>query len=167
MADLNQQTSAIPEIRKAEFSAGLGKALRHNGQSEFALLLSMMQQDLTQRLKLEEDEGGDKPIGLIPIEKFNFYPKVPLKTETHHFIRQEQFASAVQQNDLTNARLLAYMHPTPLSMHNDVKRVGDDVAANCDVFTQMKIRKQQGESIPVDPTLLYDAITEVRELGLD
>lgn len=165
--DNNQKATINPEIRQTEFKAGLGKALRHGGQSDFALLLSMMQQDLTQRLKLEEEGNQQQPVGLIPIEKFNFYPKVPLKTEAEHFIKQQQFADAVKRNDLPSAKLLAYMHPTPLSMHNDVKRIPDDVTANCDVFTQMKIKSLQGENIKVDETLLYDTIKEVREKGLD
>ncbi|BDX06759.1 VC2046/SO_2500 family protein [Planctobacterium marinum] len=155
-----------PEIRQTEFKAGLGKALRYGTQSEFALLLSMMQQDLTQRLKLEgEDE--QQSVGLIPIEKFNFYPAVPLKTENTHYVRQQQFAEAIHRNDLPSAKLLAYMHPTPLSLHNDVKRIPDDVTANCDVFTQMKIKNLQGEDIKVDETLLYDVIADVKQKGLD
>lgn len=162
-----QQATAVNDIRQVEFKAGLGKALRHSGQSDFALMLAMMQQDVTQRLKLADDGDDNKPIGLLPIESFNFYPEVPLKTEAQHFIQQERFAVAVQQNDLASAKLLAYMHPTPLSLHNDVKRVDDDVAANCDLFTQMKIKQMQDEDIPVDETLLYESITEVREKGLD
>ena len=161
------QTSGVQDIRQVEFKAGLGKALRHSGQSEFALMLAMMQQDVTQRLKLADDGDDNKPVGLLPIEDFNFYPEVPLKTEAQHFSRQEQFAQAVHHNDLASAKLLAYMHPTPLSMHNDVKRVGDDVTANCDFFTQMKIKEIQSEDIPVDETLLYESITEIREKGLD
>lgn len=164
--DTNQKTTVNSEIRQTEFKAGLGKALRHGSQSEFALLLSMMQQDLTQRLKLE-GETEDKPLGLIPIEKFNFYPQVPLKTEQQHYIRQQQFATAVQRNDLPSAKLLAYMHPTPLSLYNDVKRIPDNVTSNCDLFTQMKIKGLQGENIQVDETLLYDTVKEVREKGLD
>lgn len=163
----NQQSTSIQDIRQAEFKAGLGKALRHGGQSDFALMLAMMQQDITQRLKLAEDDDDNKPIGLLPIESFNFYPDVPLKTETQHFAIQERFAQAVHQNDLASAKLLAYMHPTPLSMHNDVKRVDDDVTANCDLFTQMKIRDIQTEDIPIDETLLYESIAEIREKGLD
>lgn len=162
-----QQATTINDIRQVEFKAGLGRALRHSGQSDFALMLAMMQQDVTQRLKLEEGGDENKPIGLMPIESFNFYPEVPLKTEVHHFAQQEKFAIAVSQNDLASAKLLAYMHPTPLSMHNDVKRVEDDVVANCDLFTQMKIKQIQTEDIAVDETLLYESITEVREKGLD
>jgi hypothetical protein len=163
----SQQTSSVQDIRQVEFKAGLGKALRHSGQSDFALMLAMMQQDITQRLKLADDGDDDKPVGLLPIESFNFYPEIPLKTEAQHFVEQEQFARAVHQNDLASAKLMAYMHPTPLSIHNDVKRIDDNVAANCDMFTQMKIKKIQSEDIPVDETLLYESIKEVREKGLD
>lgn len=164
---MEQQSSTVRDIRQVEFKAGLGKALRHSGQSEFALMLAMMQQDVTQRLKLAKGDDDNKPLGLLAIENFNFYPEVPLKTESQHYTRQEQFAKAVHQNDLASAKLLAYMHPTPLSMHNDVKRVEDHVAANCDLFTQMKIKEMQTEDIAVDETLLYESITEIREKGLD
>ncbi|MCC2604230.1 VC2046/SO_2500 family protein [Planctobacterium marinum] len=164
--DNNQKTTVNPEIRQTEFKTGLGRALRHGSQSDFALLLSMMQQDITQRLKVE-GETEDKPVGLIPIEKFNFYPEVPLKTEKQHYLWQQEFAGAIQRNDLPSAKLLAYMHPTPLSLYNDVKRIPDDVTSNCDMFTQLKIKGLQSENIQVDETLLYDTVREVREKGLD
>ena len=162
-----QQISGVQDIRQVEFKAGLGKALRQSGQSEFALILAMMQQDVTQRLKLADNGGDNDPLGLSAIEGFNFYPKVPLKTEAHHFSRQQQFSQAVHQNDFASAKLLAYMHPTPLSMHNDVRRVGDNVTANCDLFTQMKIKEIHSEDVPIDETLLYESITEIRKKGLD
>jgi len=75
-------------------------------------------------------------------------------------------AKAVEQNDIARMKLLAYMRPTPLSLYNDAKRVDDDVVANCDLFTQSKLKQVQQPDITVDPTMMYDAVKKVRDLGL-
>ncbi len=165
MADQPLQNNL--DIRKAEFRSDVASALRQGGQPDFALLLAMMQQDITQRLQLQEEEEEKKPVGLIPIEQFNFYPEVPLSAEAQHYDAQNVFANAISHNDLHTAHLWACMHPTPLSIYNDVKRLPDEVIANCDVHTQVKLKTEKQEVVPVEPEKMYEHITQVREMGLD
>lgn len=153
-------------IRKAEFNSEVSSTLRKSGQVDFALLLAMMQQDVTQRLALQESEQEQAPVGLLPIEQFNFYPEVPLSAKPEHYKIQSEFANSVNRNDLKTAHLLACMHPTPLSLHNDAKKIPDEVIANCEVHTQMRMMQAKTESIDVDETMLYEQIKQTQEMGL-
>ncbi|MBE1298916.1 MAG: hypothetical protein GJ680_03260 [Alteromonadaceae bacterium] len=162
------ETTAVNNlsIRKAEFNSDVSSTLRKGGQVDFALLLAMMQQDVTQRLALKEAEEEQAPVGLIPIEQFNFYPEVPLSAKPEHYKIQSEFANAVNKNDLKTAHLLACMHPTPLSLNNDAKKIPDEVIANCEVHTQLRMMKAISETVDVDETMLYEQIKQTQEMGL-
>lgn len=164
--------SVVARLKRAEFSGALAQTLVHKGQGDFALLLSMLVQDVTQQLQFsEQPEEGIK--GNIPIEQFNYYPEIPLSTETKHYAQQQAFADAVHREDIKTASLLGCMFPSPLSLHNDPKRVDDNVMANCDIYTQsrMQVAKAgeagdtaKNEDIEVDPTLLYDTIAAAQDV---
>lgn len=155
--------SVIAKLQRAEFSGSVAKSLTQGGRGEFALLLAMLQQDVSRQLVLADEP--DKPlVGHIPIEQFNFYPKVPLKTEPNHYLQQAAFAQAIHRQDVTTASLLGCMFPSPLSLHNDAKRIDDTVKTNCDIYAQYRIQKcedgetDRSDSVEVDPTMLYDTI---------
>ncbi|XOV78303.1 MAG: VC2046/SO_2500 family protein [Aestuariibacter sp.] len=153
--------SVVAKLKRAEFSGTLAKTLVQKGQGEFALLLAMLEQDVTQHLQFA-DEPDAELVGHVPIEKFNFYPEIPLSTEQKHYTQQQAFADAIHREDVTTACLLGCMFPSPLSLHNDAKRVEDSVLANCDIYTQSRLQSKPSsedtDSIEVDPKMLFDTI---------
>lgn len=166
----------VSRLRRAEFDGALAKTLEKKGQGEFALLLAMLQQDVTAQLQFT-DSPEEGIVGHLPIEKFNFYPQVPLSTEEKHYTQQTAFAQAVHREEVTTAFLLGCMFPSPLSLHNDAKRIDDNTLANCDVFTQARVRAKQAaqlsesaeqndihaDNLEVDNTLLHDVIIAAQE----
>ena len=53
------------------------------------------------------------------------------------------------------------MHPQPLSLYNDPKRLEDEVVANCDMHAQHRLQDLNTVDIAVDETGLYDILQEM------
>lgn len=147
----------------SEFKGSFAKALSGNGKQDFELLLAMLQQDITDRLRITSNEEPPKDTRELELESINFYPEIPLSIEEKHWKQQHSITQAAAELDFSNVRLMQYMFPTPLALQNDPARIPDDVLANCDIFCQQRMAGEQTEEINVDETLLYDVIKNVRD----
>jgi hypothetical protein len=155
------QASAKPAPHDLEFSGLLNRASSQG--AKFALLLSMLQQNYLERpavALVQQQITADDVAGL------SHYPEVPLSTQSRDW-RQGDIASSILHSDgIKSAQLWLAMHPQPLSLHNDVSRIDEDVLANCDIYTQQ--RQSNGaeleQEIEVDETGIYDLL---QHIGLD
>lgn len=156
----------VTDIRQTEFSAGPGRALRHGGHSEFALLMSMLHRDATDSVQFTEEQPELKDSREAILEAIDFYPVTSLKTENHHFSIEHARAQALQRGDIAALKFQLHSHPTPLSLYNDHKHLPEEVVSNCDMYAQLRLQNQHKNNIEVDPTMLYDTVSEVHEMGL-
>lgn len=149
----------------AEFKGSFSKVLSSKGAEDFAFLLAMLHQDVSNRLNLvNEHEEVVKDTRERELSSIDFYPKIPLSTEKKHWQQQKLVSEAMSQHDVANARLMSCMFPPPLSLNNDPQFIPEDVLANCDIFCQ---RRMQGESAPeisIDETMLADLIPQSMDI---
>ncbi len=156
------ETSFIAPI-DSEFKGAISKALSSQGKHEFALLLAMLQQDITKTLKISSEEEVEKDSRDLELESINFYPKTPLVAEEKHWLQQQHVTQAAASLDFATIRLMQSMFPTPLALQNDPAHIPEDVLANCDVFCQKRMAGEKMEELPEDGTLLYDVVSHARE----
>ena len=154
----------IQTLIESEFKGALSRTLSKQGKQDFALLLAMLQQDITNKLKLIAPEPSklkdtrERELALIE----NAYPVVPLSAESIHWKQQEKVTQAMANHDFANVRLLQQMYPPPLALQNDPAFISEDVVANCDVFCQQRMLENKSHEKEVDPTLIYDVITQAK-----
>jgi hypothetical protein len=152
-----QDTYSQSRVVDREFTGEINQA---TGQgAKFALLLAMLEQDLLQRPKLLARETNDEESAASKsISALSHYPPIPLKAEAWHW-QQAKFASdTIHQADIKRANLWLAMHPQPLSLYNDPKRLDDEVVANCDIHAQQRLQDSNTTDIVVDETILYDTL---------
>ncbi len=156
--------SAIRALVESEFKGALSKTLAKQGKADFALLLAMLQQDITNKLRLT-DTQPDAEVDTRQQELAMLgrtYPEIPLSVEKQHWYQQTHVTQAIAMGDLANARLMQQMHPPPLSLQNDPAFISEEIVANCDVFCQERMLENKSHEKEVDPTLLYDVVQQVQ-----
>lgn len=154
--------NVIRALVESEFKGALSKTLAKQGKEDFSLLLAMLQQDITNKLKLTQSE----PDAEIDTRKQELamlgrtYPETPLSAEKQHWINQVHITQAMATGDLANARLMQQMHPPPLALQNDPAFISEEIVANCDIFCQERMLENKSHEKEVDPTLLYDIVSQ-------
>ncbi len=144
-----------------EFSGALNRAVSHEQNKNFGLLLAMLQQDvLDRKLLVKEPEPGQYS---DEISRLNHYPSSDLHTEEYHWQQQNRLSQIINSDDLANAKLWSCLFPPPLSLHNDRFRIGDEVRSNASYETQQRLDKLTYEPIEPDPTKLYDILNTLGE----
>lgn len=141
-----------------------GSVNRAAGQgAKFALLLSMLEQDVLGRPRIQVEE--DTPPA-TQLEGLSCYREPPLKAEPAD-IDNIVVTSKLLRSSGKDALLWQCMHPHPLSQHNDAKRLADEVIVNCDYYTQRRLAPQPApdKEVDVDETLLYDVLENLSELN--
>lgn len=154
------KTPATSELRGA-----LSKTLSQQGRDDFALLLAMLYQDVSQKLRITQTDDPVPDTRERELASIDYYPKTPLAVEPQHWRQQELMTQAASQQDVSSLRLIQSMHPAPLALQNDPQFISDEIKANCDVFCQLRLREEQQQEIPTDEAQLYDVIEASRAYG--
>jgi hypothetical protein len=152
-----QGSQSQPRVVDREFSGEINRASAQG--AKFALLLAMLDQDVLHRPKLLAGDADDKESATSKeLSALSHYPFTPLKAETQHWQQAKIASDTVHQADIKRAKLWLLMHPQPLSLYNDPKRLDDEVVANCDMHTQQRLQDAANTDINVDETGLYDIL---------
>ena len=136
-----------------------GKLNQSAGQgAKFSLLMAMLAEDILSRPKFIDDEETSQQI-LQNEELSSPYPVTLLSAQTTSWLKMDTNTRLFSQN-LADAQLWRTMHPEPLSLFNDAKRLDDEVVANCNYQTQLKLSAKEipPTEIEVDETGLYDVL---------
>ena len=164
MSEPVKQTSAFSDTQGSQSPARVadrefdGEINRASAQgAKFSLLLAMLEQDYLHRPKLLASETREETQGEI-LSELSHYPSTPLKADSQHWAQANSPGKHIAQDSITSAHLWLVMHPQPLSLYNDVKRIDDDVIANCDIHTQQRQQALKNTDIAVDETSLYDIL---------
>ncbi|MCY7294141.1 VC2046/SO_2500 family protein [Alteromonas sp. a30] len=154
----------VQALIESEFKGALSRTLSQQGKQDFALLLAMLQQDITNKLRLTDTQPvavkDTRERELAFIE--NAYPETPLSAEDIHWKQQAKVTQAMANADFANVRLLQQMYPPPLALQNDPAFIAEEVVANCDVFCQQRMIENKSHEKEVDPTLIYDVIGKAK-----
>jgi hypothetical protein len=153
-----ENTYSQSRVLDREFNGEINQASRQG--AKFALLLAMLEQDVLHRPKLlSSDNGNDANSEMNKaLLGLSHYPPIPLKAETQHWQQANIISDTIHQTDIKQANLWLVMHPQPLSLHNELKRLDEEVVANCDVHTQHRLQDLANTDINVDETELYDIL---------
>jgi len=156
----------IQSVKDLEFDSNLNRALSTQGNAKFSLLMSMLEQDYLQRLRLVEDKA-DAPVDSrqLLLESLDPSPTPALKAEAIHWRREQQAAEFIAQGDLANSKLWLCAFPSPLSLHNDKLRLSEEVVSNCGVAAQKRLMAEDKSStekqVKVDEAGLYDVLQQL------
>lgn len=145
-----------------EFSGALNKAISHDQNKNFGLLLAMLQQNVLERTLLAK-EPTDRQYN-DDISQLNHYRSPDLHTEEHHWQQQNMLSRTINDDDLVNARLWSCLFPPPLSIHNDRNRIHSDVRSNISYDAQQRLDTVTHEPVASDPTKLYDILNTLSEV---
>lgn len=154
-------TSLISESKDFEYSGQINRNAANN--ATFQLMLAMLEQDVLARSKIEKsvkDSGVENP----SLKYLNHYPVIPLSTDERDWVLLSQSKQITDANP-NDGKLWQTMHPHPLSIYNDVKRIPDDILYNCDLYTQKRIRAMASEEFAVDETGLFDILEKVASVN--
>ncbi|GAA0857356.1 VC2046/SO_2500 family protein [Aliiglaciecola litoralis] len=143
-----ESTIAVSDL---EWSGQINRAASQG--RAFALLLSMLESDVLERPKLiaSEEPQQDKA------ELVSDYPRPALSA------RKDDWQNAIRNSQLfarhpSDGKLFQTMHPQPLSIFNDAKRIDEEVLANCDFYTQSRLKQPADKDLKVDVTQLFDVL---------
>ncbi|QHJ13296.1 hypothetical protein FX988_03557 [Paraglaciecola mesophila] len=151
-----------------EFSGALNRASQQGGK--FALLLSMLQQDILARPRIgsvnTETSGVEEEIT-------SYYPESQLQAHAQDWLLADTTTEILHADGIRSAQLWLAMHPQPLSLHNDAFHIDDDIVENCDMYTQNRYAAHSAgyantsesnghdNEITVDETGIFDLLEEI------
>ena len=144
-----------------EFSGALNKAISHDQNKNFGLLLAMLQQNILDRNLLVKEAKSEHY--KEDFSQLNHYRSPDLLTEECHWHQQRCLSQCIGDDDLPNAKLWSCLFPSPLSLYNDRYRIEDEVKANASYETQQKLDMLIHEPMETDPTQLYDILNRLSE----
>ncbi len=125
--------------------------------AKFVLLLAMLQDS-----PLDRPQYHDTPDEALPDPLLNnHYRNPPLSAETRDWENAEIESQLLHRNS-QDIFLWRALHPQPLSVYDDVKRVDDEVKANCSIFAQRRMQELSDNGIQVDATKMYDIVQQAR-----
>ena len=150
-----QSTDTHSRVADREFNGELNRASAQG--AKFALLLAMLEQDYLHRPKLLASETAEDTQA-DTLTNLSYYPSTPLKADCQHWTQANFASENIVQETIKSAQLWLVMHPQPLSLYNDPKRLDDEVVANCDIHTQQRLKDTTNKDLQVDETELYDIL---------
>lgn len=145
---------SLHKIADAELSGEVNRSIGQH--AKFALMLAMLQPDVLARPHFEcttWDADNVIPEALAA----SAYPKTPLHTSTED-IEVLLATSSLMQSNPSDAMLWQTMHPEPLSLFNDAKRLADEVVYNASYHTQKQLQSPSASELETDATGLYDIL---------
>jgi hypothetical protein len=159
-------------VADAEINGAVNSAANIVGNSQFKLILATLEQDLLKRFRLAENID-DKNSGQHTEALTSLYPEQRLSVTEETWVNTTKTKKYIEAEALESARLWQIMHPDPLSLYDDPKRLDEVVVANSSYHTQSNLNadsasiEQQSQSneqdllLEQDPTMLYEILTEL------
>ncbi|GAC10393.1 VC2046/SO_2500 family protein [Paraglaciecola chathamensis] len=146
-----------------EFSGALNRASQQG--EKFALLLSMLQQDILARPRI----GPVNAEASWPEDEVtSYYPESHLQALAQDWLLADTTTEILHGDGIRNAQLWLAMHPQPLSLHNDAFHIDDEIFENSDTYTQTRYANRYAEhrsdlnnEIKVDETGIFDLLEEI------
>ncbi|MBN7821797.1 VC2046/SO_2500 family protein [Bowmanella yangjiangensis] len=148
-------------VNDLEFSGVLSRAAKPGQAQTFSLLLSMLQQNLLERLRIASEPSA-VALPEAP-ETLTGAPAFPLKADIQHWRQAEIQAAYFQQQLTDSARLWQCLHPGPLSLHNDPGYIDPVVIENCDWHTRQRLSGTQQTDLEPDETALLDILDSLHQ----
>ncbi|ALS98563.1 VC2046/SO_2500 family protein [Lacimicrobium alkaliphilum] len=142
-----------------EYNGSLNKAASQGHGAAFALLLAMLQENQLDRPQLAERPADNEQKQAL----FDKAPDIPLKPEPQHWEFEARHADYIHQQQLVSARLWHCLHPAPLSVFNDSKRLDDEIIENTSWYCREKLKGRNLQPLQVDETGLLDVIEKARD----
>ncbi|ABG41881.1 hypothetical protein Patl_3375 [Paraglaciecola sp. T6c] len=151
-----------------EFGGSLNRASSQG--AKFALLLSMLQQDVLARPRI------GAPNEAVTQQAYGVqsdYPEAPLQAIAQDWPLADTTSQLLHSDGIRSAQLWLAMHPQPLSLHNDAFHIDEDIFENCDIHTQSRYAQHVAGSqdamadngsvneIKVDETGIFDLLEEI------
>ncbi len=126
--------------------------------AKFALLLAMLEDNPLLRPVVEADDAQLPAESALPK---NYYRPMPLFAEEADWSNGDVMGELLHKQ-LQDALLFRAMHPQPLSLYNDPKRIDDEVLANCSFSAQRRLADEQDKVIHTDATQMYDVVQQAQ-----
>lgn len=142
-----------------EFNGSLNKAASQGSGATFALMLAMLQENQLDRPRLAEPPGETEEKQILPDKA----PDIPLMAEPQHWEFETRHANYINQQQLVSARLWHCLHPAPLSVFNDNKRLDDEIIENTSWYCREKLKGKSLQPLQVDATGILDVIEKARD----
>ncbi len=162
--EMNEKMSttavSLNNLPDAELSGEINRSIGHS--AKFALMLAMLQPDVLARPHFDNSESDAENV-LPELLVESHYPQPPLSTSEDD-IRILLTTSSILQSNPQDALLWQTMHPEPLSLFNDAKRLADDVVYNSSYHTQQQLKSPAPSELETDATGLYDILESLPEL---
>ncbi|MGO4893755.1 VC2046/SO_2500 family protein [Flavobacterium sp. W21_SRS_FM6] len=146
------------QLRDIEYNGELNRAAQQG--AKFALLLSMLEQNILFRPHIAADEA-QSPASDIP--SLSHYRRAPLAANVDYWQEVVHTERFIQRGELQNARLWLAMHPEPLSLFNDAKHIPDEVLENCALTTRQRVKPGNNSGVAQDPTKLFDLLAGINQ----
>lgn len=146
---------ALPDL---EYNGELNRATQQGAM--FALLLSMLEQNILFRPHIAPDQ---EPELTAEIASLSHYRSIPLAANSSYWQEVEQTEHFIQGGDLQNAKLWLAMHPEPLSLFNDAKKIPSEVLENCALSVRQRATTTTMAELPQDPPGLYDILQDLNQ----
>lgn len=148
------QVKSIGDFSDVELTGEINRSIGDG--AKFALLLAMLDHNYVKRPHLEK-AGSDFEVVEDAISSLSQYRNSPLHTSVQD-IQNLVTTNQLFKSQPLDAQLWQTMHPEPLSLFNDAKRLADDVVYNCPYHCQLSLKSQSDPVIEEDPTALYDIL---------
>lgn len=142
-----------------ELNGSLNRAASQGHGATFALMLAMLQENQLDRPRLAERSAETEQKQIL----FDKAPDIPLKPESQHWEFEARHADYIQRQKLISARLWHCLHPAPLSLYDDSKRLDDEVIENTSWSCRQKLKGTKLQALQVDETGLLDVIEKARD----
>lgn len=139
-----------------------GQVNRATGQGRaFALLLAMLESDVLERPKVIpiEDENPVTDNALTSV-----YRRASLSAAAQDWTNAVENSQHFARNP-ADGLLFQTMHPQPLSLFNDPKRIDDEVLANCDYYTQTRLATPAEKQVTEDNTQMFDVVEQLDKIA--
>lgn len=138
-----------------ELGSGLSRVCQRGGGAEFSLLLAMLAQDLLSRPRFERPAiaASNEEAGSLARA-----PKVPTYASQEDWEHEKQAAAYAHQHDFVSLHLWQCMHPLPLSQFDDIKRIPDEVLANCGWHAKQRLQQAAQPVLHPQATSLFEVL---------
>lgn len=127
--------------------------------AKFALLLAMLEQNNLHRPVLHQTPEAE--LNKAESSSLHYYRSSPLLADTQSWQSSQQTSLLVNSGHVKSAQLWLAMHPEPLSQHNNVLHLDEEILANCSFPTQTRLQQNKDKAIKVDETILFDVLQEL------
>ncbi|MCW8108501.1 VC2046/SO_2500 family protein [Alteromonas ponticola] len=142
-----------------EWQGKLAEAV--HSKSLFSLYLAMHSQPGASPLSFHSNA---KQAREFDVTSLNHYRRAPRASSEKAVKCLSHTNRLLQQGDTPGVLLWQSMHPDPLSVVDNPKKLPPDVKSNCSYLTQHLLQHEHSNQIEVDETLLGDIVAASVEL---